>query len=375
MKKAPTLPQKETPDGESGAPKNLTTNPTAQSVAMASQVNAKSVVFDPPISMVASAADTRTTPATLCTVLEGIKAGTWRGEVRLVRAAAQDFMAAETIANAADTYDAAAAHAYAAAKKAALDKLKKKLPAALFSGTFTVRSTAGLAQHSGLICADLDSLGPDLDCVRKKIEADPHTLAVFLSPSGTGLKVLLRCNPLRDHRESFNAARRHFRERFGLEIDGTCSDVSRLCFVSFDPDLFARDDAPPIPYSAEDTENIVVGRAQLTDADGVVPMPSSRGSMSKEEIREKLAQITARLSYLDWLKVSSAVFSALSYDDSFDVLNEWRPEKKPGEYLYKYKKRLTEVEIGTLVCYARHNGPPPLPTNVERQFTFDIGAN
>jgi len=382
--------QRETPDSQSGAPQNLTTDPTWQSVKMASLVNAKSDVFDPPISVVTSAEDTRTTPTTLRTVLEGIKAGTWREEMLPVRAAAQDFMAAETIAKAAKTYaaanlsdsaaakKAAAAEKAADAKKAALDKLKKKLPAALFSGTFTTRSIAGLAKHSGLICCDLDKLGDSLTAVRGMIEADPHTLAALLSPSGTGLKVILRCDPLRPHLESFNAARRHFRERFGLEIDGACSDVARLCFVSFDPDLFARDDAPPIPYSAGDTVNLAAGVAEVNGNAGVVPMqagaqvtgyaalvpmPNSLGSMSKEEIREKLAQITAPLAYLDWLRVSSAVFSALSYGDSFDVLNEWRPEEQPGEYLYKYKKRLTKVEIGTLVCYARHNGPPPLPTN------------
>src|SRR6266481_2213574 len=43
------------------------------------------------------------------------------------------------------------------AKQAAAD-LKKQLPAVLWSGTFSKRANDGLIQHSGLLCADLDSL-------------------------------------------------------------------------------------------------------------------------------------------------------------------------------------------------------------------------
>jgi hypothetical protein len=62
----------------------------------------------------------------------------------------------------------------------------------VFSGQFTSRKTPGdekLVEHSGLIIADLDSLGADLFTVRVSLRLSPHLSAMFLSPSGDGLNV------------------------------------------------------------------------------------------------------------------------------------------------------------------------------------------
>lgn len=135
--------------------------------------------------------------------------------------------------------------------KAEAKRIKVKLPAVLPSGVFDKRSNEGLRERTGLICADLDALGDQLPSYRQQIEADPHTLACFLSPSGTGLKVWLRLDLKRTHEEGFRAMRRHFLKRFGLEIDEACKDVSRACFVSNDPDAFLADDAEVLPYPPE----------------------------------------------------------------------------------------------------------------------------
>jgi len=128
---------------------------------------------------------------------------------------------------------------------------KSGLPAVMPSGIFEKRGTDGLRQRSGLICADLDKLGDQLPSYREHIEADEHTLACFVSPSGTGLKVLLRVDLERTHEEGFRAMRQHFLERFGLEVDGACKDVGRLCFVSHDPEAFLAGNAKMLPYPPE----------------------------------------------------------------------------------------------------------------------------
>ncbi len=126
------------------------------------------------------------------------------------------------------------------------DAQKKYLPAITLSGSFERRNAAGLIQHSGLLQADFDKL-PNPEEVRDLLGADPHTVAAFLSPSAQGVKALVRIpdDPER-HLASFRAAERHFRERYGLELDASCKDVSRLCFVSHDPDLCINPDAVPL---------------------------------------------------------------------------------------------------------------------------------
>lgn len=135
--------------------------------------------------------------------------------------------------------------------KAEAKRIKEQLPAVLPSGVFDKRSNEGLRERTGLICADLDALGDQLPSYRQQIEADPHTLACFLSPSGTGLKVLLRLDLNRSHEDGFRAMRRHFIERFGVPVDEACKDVSRACFVSYDPDAFLAEDAQVLPYPPE----------------------------------------------------------------------------------------------------------------------------
>jgi hypothetical protein len=124
--------------------------------------------------------------------------------------------------------------------------LKKKLPAVMWSGTFTRRANSAIAAHSGLLCADLDNVPANrLPEIRAKLCTSPYALAIFLSPSGTGLKALFKvpANP-EAHKASFQVVQRHVGEVTGLPIDRACSDLARLCFVSFDPDLWIRPDQP-----------------------------------------------------------------------------------------------------------------------------------
>ena len=58
--------------------------------------------------------------------------------------------------------------------KLAVEQLKKELPGVTWSGRFSYRASDKLLQHSGLLCADLDSLGPELETVRKKLKTSWH---------------------------------------------------------------------------------------------------------------------------------------------------------------------------------------------------------
>jgi BT4734-like, N-terminal domain len=93
-------------------------------------------------------------------------------------------------------------------------------------------------QHSGLLCADLDALGDQLVDVRAKLLTSIHLWALFISPTGDGLKCIFRVPAdAEKHKASFEAVKKHVFEFAGVQIDQSCSDVSRLCFLSYDPDV------------------------------------------------------------------------------------------------------------------------------------------
>ena len=135
---------------------------------------------------------------------------------------------------------------YNEAKKAT-SELKKRLPAVIWSGTFIKRDNASLVKHSGLLCADLDSVGERLSETRRNLVTSPHLFALFLSPSGDGLKAVFRVPAdASKHAASFLTIEKHLPELTGFDIDQACKDVARLCFLAYDPEIYINENAVEI---------------------------------------------------------------------------------------------------------------------------------
>ena len=118
------------------------------------------------------------------------------------------------------------------------DALKIKLPAILFSGTFTNRNAKGLKDHSGYICLDFDKYESDkkMTADRKKFEKDEYTFSVFTSPSGNGLKLIVKIPPVvENHKDYFIALEKYYNSE---NFDIACKDVSRVCYESYDEKIY-----------------------------------------------------------------------------------------------------------------------------------------
>jgi hypothetical protein len=122
------------------------------------------------------------------------------------------------------------------------NRLKMALPSICWSGKFPQRNDASIMEHSGLICLDFDALAPKAAGVlRTKLIADPHTFALFTSPGGDGLKVLVKIPPVpEDHKAHFDALGEHYAEK---SFDPTSSNLSRVCYTSWDADLYHNPDS------------------------------------------------------------------------------------------------------------------------------------
>lgn len=130
------------------------------------------------------------------------------------------------------------------------EKKTELLPAVTFHGKFTRRADKHIVEHSGLLCMDFDNLPTDkLPEIRAAITADPHVFALFLSPSGEGLKVLVPIPPDPErHAHHFDALRLRFDAMlaaFGgkVKTDTNARALSQACLVSHDPDLYKNPDA------------------------------------------------------------------------------------------------------------------------------------
>jgi hypothetical protein len=150
-------------------------------------------------------------------ILTDIKTGKYRGPVTYIRKCLQE------------------------QKLESYEKAKKGLPAFTPSGQFEGgRNQETLKKYSGIIVLDFDKLNPEqLKKCRESTMDDPFTLAVFISPSGNGLKVFVRTKATPStHKDTFLQVQSYYESLTGLPIDKSGKDYTRLCFMSLDPDLY-----------------------------------------------------------------------------------------------------------------------------------------
>ena len=121
------------------------------------------------------------------------------------------------------------------------DKEKKKeLPVVCFSGEFSSRSDDALFEHSGLVVLDFDHV--DVDATKTSLATDDFIHSCWTSPSGNGVKALVKITNPERHRDHFRALIKYFERTHGLELDESGINESRACFESYDPDIIIKDD-------------------------------------------------------------------------------------------------------------------------------------
>ncbi|MCX7547766.1 VirE protein [Xanthomarina sp. F1114] len=111
-----------------------------------------------------------------------------------------------------------------------------------FSGVFERRNDKYLLKHSNLITIDFDHLN-NIDKVRQQLLSDAYfdTEMLFVSPSGDGLKWIVRINlDEATHSEYFLAITNYIKQTYNIDVDASGKDISRACFLPYDPNAFLK---------------------------------------------------------------------------------------------------------------------------------------
>ena len=117
---------------------------------------------------------------------------------------------------------------------------KIKLPVICFSGEFSSRTDEGLFEHSEFIILDFDHV--DVKTTKTALATDDFIYSCWVSPSGDGIKALVRLTNPERHRDHFRALITYFNRQYGLEVDESGINESRACFESWDPDIIIKDE-------------------------------------------------------------------------------------------------------------------------------------
>lgn len=118
--------------------------------------------------------------------------------------------------------------------------LKKSLPHFTPSGTFEPnRRAENLCKYSGVVVIDIDKVGEKAQATKILSSEIDFTLSAFVSPSGEGVKILVKTDSDADnHERTFESIVSYYENRLGIAIDRSGKDISRACFVSYDSELY-----------------------------------------------------------------------------------------------------------------------------------------
>jgi predicted P-loop ATPase len=144
------------------------------------------------------------------------------------------------------------------------DQLKKQLPCVTISGVFeNNRKYGNLLFHTGFIQIDIDKV-PNLDQALTKLKNDKFSFAVFISPSGTGIKIIVKIPARKDsHNAYFLKLKSYYKKNYNISIDEQCKDVTRLMFLSYDPDLYFNEQS--YEFVEADNENYLLYNQALNE--------------------------------------------------------------------------------------------------------------
>ncbi|KRT15956.1 hypothetical protein ASU31_10635 [Pedobacter ginsenosidimutans] len=253
---------------------------------------------------------------------------------------------------------------------------KNKLPAVTFSGTFSpARNASSIVSYSSLIVLDIDKIGERLQKIKHDLFKDMFVVAIWLSPSGDGLKFLISTSCSRDlHKQVYKNAVKYFTTEYGVEIDKSGSDVSRLCFISYDPELLFRTDF--LNFDDDTTEN---SKSQNSDSVASQKIISKSISITKSAIinNEGQKKILKKIyhylkkrglsitgTYEEWVRVGFALSNTFSKDIGrryfldFCRLDGARHDERSSERLIEncYQHGTSSSSFNTIIYLAQLQG-------------------
>lgn len=233
--------------------------------------------------------------------------------------------------------------------------LKLSIPCFIPSGTFSERKDEALIEHSGVICIDVDAKDnthvSNFQDLKKLISQIPYVAYCGLSVGGKGYFILIPIKYPDKHREQFKACCEDF-ERCGIVVDHSCVNVSRLRFMSYDPDAYFNENATIYTRIYQERKavpkyNKVYGSNTGSDVERLISEIQSRG-----------IDITG--GYQQWLEIGAAIASEFgeSGRSYFHAVSQYstKYDQKATDRKYTDAMKMRNFNISTLFYYAKQHG-------------------
>ena len=219
-------------------------------------------------------------------------------------------------------------------------RIKSNLPAITFCATFEKKRRSDLFVHyNNLLVIDIDELSEEtMEHVETCLFEDPYVLAYWKSPSGNGWKGLISLQypeiakiigVVERHRQAFCAVEQYFKSHYGIELDPSGKDITRLCFFSWDTKLVKKEHIVAFEVESvsiksqwehkrrdkmvEVKEQVPIARHELVTWAMIEGRSTMHNNQKERNTIEKIYKFLLRKhlsitsNYLNWNKVAYAI--------------------------------------------------------------------
>lgn len=265
---------------------------------------------------------------------------------------------------------------------------KKTLPAVTFCGTFEgKRKKEFLKDYNKILIIDIDKLDDsELKKVKEIIQNDVYVFASWESPSKKGIKGLVSLSYVNQinsnnidelHKYAFTQLSKYFWDKYGIKLDASGSDVTRLCFFSHDQNLQIKNEFEEFRVELEEMKDIFVksknekvkSTRSVKKLDSLYNPKNKNSAFDRKIIQAIIRYLTKRklsitYSYEEWYRVALAISNTFTYEIGEKYFlslckldtNKYDEQKCKNLLIYSYENTEGYINFDTIIFLAKKKG-------------------
>lgn len=270
------------------------------------------------------------------------------------------------------------------------NQIKSTLPVVTFCGTFAKGHKAEeCISYNNLLVIDIDKLSElEMSDVEEALQSESCVAAYWVSPSGKGYKGLVNLdydisfsdvqNNIK-HKTAFRQLFTYLFSNYNITLDGSGSDICRLCYMSSDPGLVVKNESTAFFVSKEAIDEVKTTGSRVATIKMMSPNSwneiygkateyTSNGynrsliTMILKKLTKKKLSITD--TWENWVKVAFSIASSVHpvkgrelFLDLCRLDGERHNEQKSEQLIWDaYSQNKGRCSINTIIYLARQKG-------------------
>lgn len=253
---------------------------------------------------------------------------------------------------------------------ATVKKLKEKLPAVTFAGTFKMRNNDSIISYAGLMVIDIDHIESveKVQALKTELSQQEDVLLIFVSPRGLGLKIVHKIQVDQSidvatfHKATFAEISKHYEDVYSIEIDKSGKDLARLCFLAHDSEVYLNESAIDRKIKIEKNDNnLNEDKTEHTQIPFRNKIDASDIIIVLDDILDYLQKnkMSITKSYHQWIRVGFCLKKELGEEKGLEYFDQFsRLDKSYDSNLVRTqfdkgnKNHPKSPTLGTIIHYA-----------------------